>query len=161
MGRPKGSYAKSHKSLEERFWEKVVITGFTECWLWGGAKTNGYGSIGYQTEGGGKTKHISSHRAAYQLLIGPIPDNLDLDHLCRNPGCCNPKHLEPVTHRENVLRGEGPSAKQARQTHCKRGHPLSGDNLLPYSYGRVCKTCKYATVKANYKGKSAKDVLGE
>jgi hypothetical protein len=75
------------------------IDASTDCWTWTGAKTStGYGSFGYQ----GRT--WSTHRLAYELLVGPIPDGLTIDHLCRNKPCCNPSHLEPVTIRENQRR---------------------------------------------------------
>ena len=71
-----------------------------------------------------------------------IPDGKELDHLCRNRKCVNPKHLESVTHRENILRGETIMAENARKTHCWRGHPLSGKNLKLKPNGhRQCRAC--------------------
>lgn len=85
---------------------------------------------------------MQAHRFAYQHLVGPIPEGLVLDHLCRNRTCLNPAHLEPVTLVENVMRGESPYARKKRQTHCKHGHLLSPDNLYPRSDGtRRCRTC--------------------
>ena len=87
-----------------------------------------------------------AHRVAYEALIGPIPKGLCLDHLCRVRYCVNPAHLEPVTVRENVLRGISPPAVNARKRLCKNGHALSGRNLyLKTRYGwpgRECRTCK-------------------
>jgi hypothetical protein len=84
----------------------------------------------------------------YEALVGPIPDGLFLDHTCRNRNCVNPQHLDPVTNKENILRGEGSPAKNARKTHCKNGHPLKGENLVRGSKGeRVCRTCKNAYLK--------------
>jgi hypothetical protein len=78
----------------------------------------------------------------YRHYIGEIPRGMTLDHICRNRDCCNPAHLEPVTVKENILRGDSLSARNARKTHCHRGHPLAGDNLsLPPSGGRKCKAC--------------------
>ena len=99
----------------DRFWSKVSKSD--GCWTWlGGLDGKGYG---YFRLG---SRMVGSYRLAYELLIDPVPDGLVLDHLCRNRKCVNPWHLEPVTNRENVLRGSGITAMQARQTHCKRGH---------------------------------------
>lgn len=90
-----------------------------------------------------KEKNTKAHRAAYELLIAPIPNDKVIDHLCRNPSCVNPDHLEVVTQRENILRGIGPSAIHARKTHCPRGHPYSGDNLyISPNRQRRCRTCQ-------------------
>ena len=78
----------------------------------------------------------------YELMVGPIPDGLVIDHVCNNRGCVRPDHLRPVTQRENILRGEGVAAKRARQTHCKRGHELAGENIRITSTGsRQCLIC--------------------
>jgi hypothetical protein len=76
-----------------------------------------------------------------ELFVGPIPEGLVIDHLCRNRGCINPTHMEPVTNAENVLRGEGPTAVNARKTHCKRGHPFDDVNTYVYAKGRACRMC--------------------
>jgi hypothetical protein len=84
-----------------------------------------------------------AHIIAYLRAYGPYPEGLDIDHLCRNPGCINPKHLEAVTHRENILRGRSPAARHARKTHCHKGHPFSGENLIRKEDGtRQCRQCK-------------------
>lgn len=110
------------------------------CWLWlGGKNSAGYGQMKHF----GKMRKV--HRIAYELWRGPITPGLHLDHLCRNPACANPDHLEPVTPRENTLRGIGPSATNARATHCKSGHPLTPDNLVrggnSSTGARLCKQC--------------------
>lgn len=130
-----------------RFWSKVDRRGPDDCWLWAGGrvgKSSEYGSFGM-----GKTT-IRAHRYAYKLLVGEIPDTLVLDHLCRVPLCVNPAHLEPVTNRVNIMRGNSPTALNKQKTHCKRGHELSGDNLIIKrgSGHRGCRTCKCATVNA-------------
>jgi hypothetical protein len=109
-----------------------------ECWTWKGSHSrNGYARI--KVSG----RLLQAHRVMYEGLVGPIPDGLTIDHLCRNRGCVNPAHLEAVTHGVNVLRGVGFSAQNARKTHCKRGHLLSGSNLYVRCDGRrVCITCK-------------------
>ena len=109
------------------------------CWIWQGVRVGGYGQIGKENNGG----MVYAHRAAYELIVGPIPDGLTLDHLCRNRACINPDHLEPVTMKENVLRGMSPTAINARKTHCNNGHPLDGDNLsLRKDGGRICLACR-------------------
>lgn len=91
----------------------------------------------------GKCHNVHLHRLMYLCMIGPIQDGLVLDHLCRNRACVNPWHLEQVTNRENILRGEGLAAMERRQTHCKRGHCLAGDNVYKNGKrGRGCRTCK-------------------
>jgi len=104
------------------------------CWNWvGHIALSGYGLFWVA----GRDIQVLAHRLVYQLLVGEIPFGLCLDHLCRNKRCVNPKHLEPVTLVENFRRG------RILKTHCKHGHPLSGDNLLTISTrpGRHCKTC--------------------
>ena len=126
--------------FQQRFWAKVNKSGPNGCWEWTGALSRGYGSIGvtgYLQQG--------AHRIAYLILVGQIPERMHLDHLCRNPKCVNPAHLEPVTSRENTLRGVGHPAVNAAKTHCKFGHPLSGDNLYRDKRGRrECLCCKKA-----------------
>lgn len=112
-----------------------------ECWPWIGYRSK-YGHAQMTVDG----RTASAHRFAYELFIGKIPPGLHIDHLCRNPGCVNPFHLEAVPQRINTLRGNGKTARQARQTHCIRGHPLSGSNLRTVvdkrgSVHRSCKTC--------------------
>ena len=109
------------------------------CWHWTGSLRNGYGRM--KAFG----RFHEAHRLSYGHFVGPIPVGLELDHLCRNRSCVNPAHLEPVTRRVNVLRGESPAADNANKTHCHKGHPLSGDNLRVRPAGgrmvRSCRTC--------------------
>jgi hypothetical protein len=121
-----------------QFWQKVDKREPGECWPWLGV-TN-FDGYGYFRRDG---RTVMAHRYAYELEAGPIPEGLEPDHLCRNRACCNPAHMEPVTHRENVLRGEGTAAVNARKTHCPREHELSGDNLYVNPSGhRRCRTCQ-------------------
>lgn len=103
-----------------RFIAKVDKTD--TCWLWTAAMT----PLGYGRFRAGRL--LQAHRWSYEYHVGPIPDGLVLDHLCRTPRCVNPDHLEPVTHRENILRGETVAAHRAAQTHCKRNHEFTPEN---------------------------------
>lgn len=95
-----------------------VASGLNGCRIWTGAKNDkGYGLINVNGV------RVYTHRLAYELFVGPIPDGLVIDHLCRNPPCCNPSHLEPVTGAENTRRGE-----PAQRTHCPQGHPYDEAN---------------------------------
>lgn len=94
------------------------------CWQWKSLRSgDGYGRVRHQK------KDQLAHRVVYELLVGPIPEGLTLDHLCRNRGCVRPAHLEPVTLAENTRRGQGMSARNARKTHCLNGHALTSENL--------------------------------
>lgn len=118
-----------------------------ECWPYPGYcnPRTGYG----HTKLNGK--RVGAHRGAYELLVGPVPGDLHLDHLCRNRPCCNPAHMEPVPPRVNILRGESPAARQAQQTECIHGHPLSGDNLyVDKRNRRHCVTCRNERLRALY-----------
>jgi hypothetical protein len=87
--------------LADRFWAKVDRRGPDDCWIWLGAKiSSGYGTIYF----GGKVRIVLAHRVAFELEVGPIPDGLELDHLCFERACVNPAHLEPVTKQENLRR---------------------------------------------------------
>lgn len=117
---------------DARFWSKVDVG---DCWEWTGALTRGYGHFMF------KGKLVYAHRHAWALLVGDLSPDDDIDHLCKNPKCVNPDHLQPVPHRVNILRGESPAAKQARKQYCKRGHPLIAENLFPSKEGRHCRPC--------------------
>jgi hypothetical protein len=87
---------------------------------------------------------IGAHRFAYEWLVGPIPEGMELDHLCRNRGCVFPPHLEPVTHRENCLRAPGVASENVVKTHCPQGHEYTPENtrIIPSTGGRLCKSCQ-------------------
>lgn len=118
------------------------------CWEWTGRKTGeGYGLV---SRGRSRTA-LLAHRVVYTMHRGPIPAGLLLDHLCRNHSCVNPAHLEPVTHRENDLRGYGASGLHARQTHCVNGHPFDENNTYISPKGwRRCRTCARASDRRRY-----------
>lgn len=137
--------ARNPDEIKKRFWAKVDRKGDADCWLWLGALRYGYGHFGLGGKGGYR---VMAHRFSYQLLCGPIQDGLTIDHLCRVRNCVNPSHLEPVTHKENVLRGISPAAQQARRTACIRGHELSGENLYVTPAGkRQCRSCRSVAMK--------------
>ena len=131
-------------TLLARLSSKIRADQVTGCWNWT-ASTQGpdpdhqYGQI---RMGGRESKVGLAHRVVYELVIGQIPAGLDLDHLCRNTRCVNPAHLEPVTHRENILRGIAPAAINARKTHCVAGHELALDNLIVRDGHRHCRACR-------------------
>lgn len=123
------------RSLEERFWLKVAKTD--SCWLWFGKKSIwGYGRLN------SSGKRVAAHRVSYEIHKGRIPDGLTIDHLCRVRLCVNPSHLEAVTSKVNLLRGEGACAKNARKTHCIRGHEYTHENTDNRHEGRRCRTCR-------------------
>lgn len=117
-----------------RFWSSIEQT--ETCWLWKAYRDrDGYGVLTC------RPKYMRAHRFAYELLIGPIPEGLQLDHLCRIRHCVNPKHLEPVTSRVNSLRGRTLQAINAAKTHCPQGHPYDAENTRFYAGRRFCHTC--------------------
>ena len=131
--------------LRERLMQYVQLEG--ECWIWTGAKDpKGYGRINYN----GHAKSALAHRVAYMEFVGPIPDGLELDHLCRNPSCINPEHLEPVSRSINMKRGLAGTSPRFRnywlsKTHCPRGHPYDLLNTYFDSKGhRFCRQCHRA-----------------
>lgn len=125
---------------QQRFWAKVKKAG---CWIWTGSKMpNGYGHFEYD----GKTQ--LSHRIAYELIKGKIPKGMTLDHICRYRDCVNPDHLEVVTQKENVLRGIGITAKNAKKTHCPKGHEYTKANTRLDKYNRrYCRKCQSQIIR--------------
>ena len=114
-----------------RFWKHVGQQPVDQCWVWPLAKTRlGYGKMRVGD------RMIHAHKFAYDNLVGAVPKGLELDHTCRNRACCNPAHLEPVTHKENMRRGAW-----ATKTHCKHEHEYTVKNTRVYNGWRFCREC--------------------
>ena len=118
--------------LPERFWSKVAKTN--ECWLWTAALAKGYGQFWWD----GKVRQ--AYKVAWEDVNGPVPEGMHLDHRCDNRACVNPDHIRPMTQRENILRGTGPTAVNARKKACRRGHDLSQARV--WKGRRICRKCE-------------------
>ena len=127
--------------LPDRFLTKFSEDPIRGCWIWNSGKNKkgpeGYGR--YWTDG----KDVQAHRYSYETIRGPIPDNMQIDHLCQTRTCVNPWHLEIVTQSINIKRSDSENRKK---THCPKGHPYEGDNLYvgPNDARRYCITCHRA-----------------
>lgn len=128
------------EKLWHRLWSHIEPEPTSGCWIWVGCR--GRGGYGLAALNG---RSISAHRLAYGMLRGPIPTGLTLDHLCRVRACVNPAHLEPVSLRANILRGEGFAAQFARRTQCHRGHDLVAGSR---NRRRFCLQCRRLLVAA-------------
>lgn len=139
-------------SVIDRFLKYAMPEPMSGCWLWAGPLDGkGYGMLRLKAESDGRRPSVRAHRFSYELHKGPIPGGLVLDHLCRVRSCCNPDHLEPVTTRENILRGHSLFAQRARQTHCHNGHEFTEANTkISSKGGRTCRTCYRAWDKERY-----------
>lgn len=135
---------KAYRPADERFWEKVDRDGpipacrpdLGPCWIWTAAvEGQGYGNFYARGKLG------LAHRWAYEGEIGVIPDGLELDHLCQVRRCVRPTHLEPVSHRENTLRGAAPSAVIARSPMCGHGHSEADGVMYSRGNRRICRLC--------------------
>ncbi|WP_406263587.1 HNH endonuclease signature motif containing protein [Streptomyces chartreusis] len=133
----------------------IAQNGPDDCWPWTGTLSK----TGYAWTGtpGNRTGHVPAHRLVYETFVGPIPDGLDIDHLCHvaeqckggftcpHRRCCNPKHLAPEDPVANTMRGNSPAAINARKTHCKNGHAFDAANTLVSRAGkRTCRRCRAA-----------------
>jgi hypothetical protein len=137
------------KPIEERFWDKVSPEPNTGCWLWTASLRNGYGQL-FLKRNGRKTMQYA-HIFSYKLYRGLIPRGLQLDHLCRNPMCVSPYHLQPVTCLENIRRGIGPMLARERfasRLQCIHGHNLRLNRMrvtvsarYPQGLGK-CRACR-------------------
>lgn len=126
----------------ERFMAKVIILE-NGCWLWTGTKSGkGYGKMRLSVNQ--RRQMVLAHRFSYEHFISKIEDGKVIDHLCRNRSCVNPHHLEPVTNRQNILRGIGFAAINAAKTHCPQGHEYTPENTYLWRHGgRICRTCRW------------------
>lgn len=139
-------------STTDKFWARVNKTD--SCWLWTGVISHyGYGQFAYDGI------CVRAHRFSYELHREKIPKGLVIDHICRVRNCVNPDHLRVVTNKENVLCGEGASARNIKATHCIHGHPLDEKNThiakeyrgWGSGFKRECKTCRRLRMRKYYK----------
>lgn len=141
------------RSVPDMLADRTAYEPNTGCWLWiGNVNVHGYGVL--NVDG----KRQRAHRVAYQLEVGPVPEGKVLDHLCRVRCCVNPSHLEPVTARENSIRGDSPNIRAFRAGTCKRGHPRTAENTYFHVKGgrRHCLACAALTDSAYRARKGAK-----
>jgi len=135
------------KILRNRILRNIHVNPETNCWEWTKSKfsSTGYGRISV------RVKSRCAHVISYKLFIGEIPKGLELDHLCRVRHCVNPAHLEPVTRKENMIRGKNPASQNYHKTACIRGHAFSKENLIIDSKGyRQCRTCRLQNARKWY-----------
>lgn len=130
MPRDKRTAIVVDQQQREEFWSNVVLMPSTtrdDCWIWaGGVDGHGYGE--FRVAKGRRS--AMAHRVAWTIERGEIPESVVLDHTCRTRLCVNPRHLEPVTNKENILRGSSFAAVNAAKTHCVRGHELTPANMV-------------------------------
>ncbi len=144
---------KPRPTAKERFFKFIQKTN--SCWIWIGARCGGNGGKAEYGAFAHSKKQGYAHRFSYELTNGPIPKGLHIDHLCKNKLCVNPDHLEAVTHRENLMRGETLPGINAKKTYCKREHEFTTENTYVTPKGRSCKICRNNAVKEWYRNKAA------
>lgn len=147
---PKGAVNfRKPAPIEQRLWKHIAPEPNSGCWLWmGSVDGRGYGMIKVNTD---RTRR--AHIVSYELANGPVPDGLVLDHLCRVTCCANPDHLEPVTSRENIQRGNA-GINSRSKTQCPAGHPYDDENTAVGANGhRSCRICRKAS-KTRYLAKT-------
>jgi len=135
----------------QRTMEKVVKLE-DGCWLFQGARAVDYGHVRVGS------RIQMAHRIVYEHEVGLIPEGYELDHTCRNPPCVNPAHMDPVPHKVNTLRGVGPTAANAKKTHCPHGHPYDEANTFHTRWGRQCATCRRERNAARDRKRSGREI---
>lgn len=140
-------------SLLDRFEGKYIPEPNSGCWLWTASlNTYGYGQIYVRDLG----RHDHAHRVSWELFKGEIPVGMDIDHLCRVRSCVNPDHMQPVSPRENIMRGTAPPALNSVKTHCSRGHEFNSQNTsISHAGKRACRQCRLITERLRNKRKRA------
>lgn len=138
----------------QRLRRAAVVGEPDQCWPANECDRGGYGRVRW------RNKTYRAHRFAYEIMVGPIPDGFELDHLCGNRRCVNPAHLEPVTHQENVRRGASPAARIARGGRCSRGHEYTPENTHIRGNSRECRTC-WCIRTAAYKARRQSSLAGD
>ncbi len=151
--------ANKFRPVIERFFEKIQIDSITGCWNWTGAHLpSGYG-IFFMRKVDGKIRYVYVHRFSWEYHHAEqIPEGFEPDHLCRNRQCANPSHIEVVTHKVNMLRGNTIAARNASRTYCPHGHEYNTENTkITKDDSRLCRACgkqfgknKRPPIKADY-----------
>jgi len=149
------------KRISDRHWSKIQrvvrVSKLGQCWEWKTGK-NPKLYVSLRAKG---TKTRLGHRYFYETLVGEIPAKLDLDHLCRNRRCVNPRHTEPVTRQVNLLRGDTVPAMRSKVTHCPKGHKYTAKNTRFYKNMRNCRECNKIACRARYQSKAERNYLSQ
>ena len=137
----------------DRFRTKYVVDPASGCWLWRRIATNRYGRF---WDG---TRVVSAHRWSYEWFVGPIPEGLQIDHVrargCKSRRCVNLAHLEPVTPKENTMRGDSPTRVNADKGVCSQGHPYDAANTYALNGHRLCRLCRRVRNRSDAARRSA------